>query len=117
MPVTKSAAKAARQNLKHYKRNLVLKRRYKNDIKALVAAIAAGKQDAITKATSLAQSSIDKAVKNGIMHPNKAARTKFQLSKLTAVKTIAKPAAKSTAKASVKKTPKRPAAKPSTSKK
>lgn len=112
MPITKSAEKHARQSLKHYKRNLRLKRRMKTDVKALIDALNKGSGQKVADALKTAQSSIDKAAKNHLMHANKAARQKSRLAKLADTKAGAKPATKTTAKPTVKKTAaKKPAVK------
>ena len=114
MPVTKSAAKRVRQNLKRHKRNLRVKNNMKRDIKALLAAIA--QNDAKAKAENLkkAQSSIDKAAKANIIHKNKAAREKSKLVKAakgakkpdTTAKTPAKTKARATTKSTKPKSEK-----------
>jgi small subunit ribosomal protein S20 len=104
MPVTKSAAKRARQTIKRHKRNLVHKNAMKSDVKALLKAIAAGDakvQDKLAKA----QSSLDKAAKKNVIHKNKAARKKAQLAK--AVKDGAA-RAKSGSKKATARTPVKP---------
>ncbi len=104
MPITKSAAKHVRQSLKRNKRNLVVKTRMKKDIRALINALAAGNSTKVAEALKSAQSSIDKAAKNHLVHHNKAARQKSRLSKLANQKAIAKPAVKTSQKATAKKT-------------
>jgi ribosomal protein S20 len=118
MPIIKSAKKRVRTARKATVRNAKTKRTLKSALKAF------GKKPA-AKSHSAAQSNIDKAVKKGLMHKNKAARVKKQLaakSKAAGVKhtatakkkTAAKPAAKKAVakKPAVKKAPaKKPAAK------
>ncbi|MBI4101159.1 30S ribosomal protein S20 [Candidatus Microgenomates bacterium] len=82
MPITKSAAKAARQNLRRYRRNLAVKKRMKSDIKALLAAIAKSDTQAVAERLNQAQSALDKAAKTGVIHKQKAARQKSRLTKL-----------------------------------
>jgi len=79
MPVTKSAAKRVRQNLKHHQRNLRFKRAMNREIKALVSAIASANPKNIDEKLKTAQSALDKAAKEGVIHKNKAARKKSQL--------------------------------------
>ena len=82
----------------------------KEAIKALETSLKGDKKQA-DKLTQQAQSAIDTAVKKGVIHKNKAARKKAQLSKATkdaGVKTT-KNTAKSTAKP--KTTAKKPATK------
>lgn len=116
MPIIKSAKKRVKISNKAAVRNSKTKRTLKAAIKAFTKKPAGA-------AHSSAQSELDKAVKKGIMHKNKAARLKKQLAakskaagvkpaaaKKTAPKAAAKPAAKKAAPA--KKAPaKKPAAK------
>lgn len=82
MPITKSAVKAMRQNIKRRRRNIHIKTAMKDEIKALQAAIAEGNKKLVAERLVSAQSKVDKALKNNLIHKNKAARTKSQLSKL-----------------------------------
>lgn len=84
MPVIKSAEKRARQNIKHYRRNLQIKQRVKGDVRALIDAIAKGNAKAIAERLNKAQSTVDKAAKNKVIHKNKAARIKSSLAKKAA---------------------------------
>jgi ribosomal protein S20 len=123
MPIIKSAKKRVKTIRKATVRNAKTKRTLKTALKSFVRKPAA-------KSHSAAQSNVDKAVKKGVMHKNKAARVKKQLAakakaagvKHTATKkAAAKPVAKKAApkKAVAKKAPaKKPAAKkPATKKK
>lgn len=122
MPIIKSAKKRVKVANKAAVRNSKTKRSLKTALKAFAKKPAAA-------AHSSAQSELDKAVKKGIMHKNKAARLKKQLaakSKAAGVKpaatkkTAAKPAAKPATKkaAPAKKAPaKKPAAKKAATKK
>lgn len=121
MPIIKSAKKRVRVAHKAAVRNSKTKRVLKSALKVF------GRRPSAT-AHSAAQSSLDKAVKKGVMHKNKAARVKKQLSAqakaagakpAASKKAAAKPAAKKAApKAAVKKTvAKKPAAKKTTKKK
>jgi small subunit ribosomal protein S20 len=109
MPLIKSAKKRVRTANKATIRNSKTKRSLKSALKAFVKSPSA-------KAQSLAESNIDKAVKKGLVHKNKAARQKSKLAAQAKAagtnKTAAKPATKkSTAKA------KTPATKKATAKK
>jgi small subunit ribosomal protein S20 len=77
MPIIKSAKKRVRVAKKATVRNSKTKRSLKSAIKAFHAAVTGGKKTA--EALDKAQSELDKAVKKGIMHKNKAARKKKQL--------------------------------------
>ncbi len=75
MPVIKSAKKKLRQDRKKEKLNNVLRNSLK---KALKEAEKSKNSEKIKAAVVL----IDKSVKKGLMHKNKAARNKSRLSKL-----------------------------------
>jgi len=72
MPNTKSAQKAYRQSLRRRARNIQKKTAIKSALKKMSS----------VKELPLAYKAIDKAVKTGVIHRNKAARVKSQLSKL-----------------------------------
>lgn len=135
MPIIKSAQKRVRSARKATIRNLRTKRHLKSAIKTVRKAVDTGKKSS-GKEFSEAMSAIDKAVKKGIIHKNKAARQKSRLAAAfkksggkitasaakTAKKTVSKPTpakktqAKSAAKKPASKT-KKPAAKKTSSKK
>jgi small subunit ribosomal protein S20 len=114
MPIIKSAKKRVKVAKKATIRNSKTKRSLKSALKAFIAKPAAGSHSA-------AQSNLDKAVKKGLVHKNKAARIKKQLAakaKATGVKpsaTTKKTAAKPAAKKAT--TAKKPAAKKASAKK
>lgn len=112
MPITKSAAKRMRQNLKAQRRNTRVKRAMKSDIKAVMRAITESDKSVADKLKS-AQSNIDKAVKAGIIHKNNASRKKSQL--VRAAKTVVKPT--KVAKTAETSTKKKPASKTDSAKK
>jgi small subunit ribosomal protein S20 len=117
MPIIKSAKKRVRVARKATARNVKTKRSLKTAVKALHSALTSGKK--VVGEHRSAQSAIDRAAKNKVIHKNKAARKKSQLSR--AAKAAAG-ASKSTApkKTTAKKSPaKKPAAKkkPATKKK
>lgn len=100
-----------RQNLKRQRRNTQLKRAMKSDIKAVMRAIASSDKKLQDKLKH-AQSQIDKAANAGIIHQNKAARTKAQLVK--AAKGGVKKAAPKASKPATKAPAKKPTAKKAT---
>ena len=106
MPIIKSAKKRVRVASKAATRNSKTKRSLRTAIKSFHANITGA-------SANTAQSEIDKAVKKGVIHKNKAARKKKQLAK------AAKAAgAKSATKTTVKKAaPKKVAAKKPVAKK
>jgi small subunit ribosomal protein S20 len=105
MPIIKSAKKRVRTANKAAVRNSKTKRSLRTALKAFVKSPSADSH-------SSAQSNVDKAVKKGLVHKNKAARMKKKLAaqaKAAGTKPAAKKAA---AKAVPKKTAtKKPAAK------
>lgn len=115
MPVTKSAAKRVRQTLKRHQRNLKVKQNMKREIKALISAINENSSQAVTTSLNKANSAVDKAAKAGLIHKNKAARQKSQLSKLAKTQGSAK--APTTTKPAAKKPAPKAAAKPAVAKK
>ena len=83
MPITKSAKKALKQQTRRGRENSKTRRAYKLAIKKF-------KKEPTLKNLSLAYSKIDRAAKKNVIHKNKAARLKAQLSKLTAKKKFSK---------------------------
>ena len=75
MPILKNAKKALRASIRKAKENALTKQQMRSSIKS-------AKLNPSDKAVSEAFSRIDKAVKRGIIHKNKAARLKHQLSGL-----------------------------------
>lgn len=101
MPVTKSAKKKLRQDLKRTQVN----KKQENELRMLVKKASKTPSE---KTIRDAVSAVDKAVKNNLLHKNKAARMKSSLSKLQVkdkklVKTI-----KASSKAKSKKVTKPP---------
>jgi len=116
MPIIKSAKKRVRVAEKATIRNVKTKRSLRTALKSFHNAITGGEKDAAAKLNE-AQSNLDKAVKKGIMHKNKAARQKAQLARAAKAAGSAAPVAK---KAPAKKAaaPKKAvAAKPAAAKK
>jgi small subunit ribosomal protein S20 len=109
MPIIKSAKKRVRVSAKAAARNAKTKRTMRETTKAFNASLSTGKTDKIAEAQSKATSAIDVAAKKNIIHKNKAARKKRQLSEAAkkagaTSKTIKKPATKATSPKPVKKT-------------
>ena len=108
MPIIKSAKKRVKTAQKAAVRNSKTKRSLKGALKAFGSAVTGGKKD-VKKLESKAASALDKAAKKGVMHKNKVARKKRQLSKAarrtagSATKTAVKKAAPK--KSAAKKTP------------
>lgn len=103
MPIIKSAKKRVRTAEKAAIRNSKTKRSLKSAIKAFHKAITGSDKKTTVKAHGEAQSALDKAGKKNVMHKNKVARKKSQLSKAAkAAAGVDKPAAKKTPKAASK---------------
>lgn len=117
MPIIKSAKKRVRTAEKAAIRNSKTKRSLKSAVKAFHKAITGGDKKAVNENHNKAQSALDKAGKKNVMHKNKVARKKSQLSKAAKAaagieKTAVKKAVKKAApKAAVKKTATKPAVK------
>ena len=117
MPIIKSAKKRVRTAEKAAIRNSKTKRSLRTALKAFHNAILGGEKDTAPKQND-AQSNLDKAVKKGLIHKNKAARIKRQLA--TKTKTAdAAPVKKAAVKkpAAKKAAPKKAVAKKTTTKK
>jgi small subunit ribosomal protein S20 len=80
MPIIKSAKKRVRVSAKASARNAKTKRSLREAIKAFKNSLKSGKKDTITKAQNEAFKAIDVATKKHVMHKNKAARKKSQIS-------------------------------------
>lgn len=84
MPNTKSAIKAARQNLKHRQINLAALDKIKSTIKLFKKLTSSNKAEEARKSLSQAFAALDKAAKKHIIHKNTADRRKSRLAKLLA---------------------------------
>lgn len=82
MPVTKSVVKKVRQAEKRRAVN----RGKKTNLKTAVSKVTSAKPKEKAKLYPKTQSTIDKASKKGIIHPNKASRMKSRLAKTTKTK-------------------------------
>lgn len=79
MPIIKSAKKRVRVSTKAAVRNSKTKRSLKAALKGFRSAVSGDKKSAGSKHSKV-QSELDKAVKKGVLHKNKAARLKKQIS-------------------------------------
>jgi small subunit ribosomal protein S20 len=79
MANTASAEKRARQALRRNAANRASRSRVSSSLKNLRAAISAGNKESAAKLLPLVTAVIDKAVKSGRVHPNKANRHKSTL--------------------------------------
>lgn len=82
MPITKSAKKALRQNLKRKKRNLGYKRKIKALIKEVKNLLLEKKVKKAQELLPKLYKSLDKAVKVGVIKKNTASRKKSKITKL-----------------------------------
>lgn len=118
MPIIKSAKKRVKTAQKAAVRNSKTKRSLKGALKAFHRAVTGTDKKKTVESHGKAQSALDKAVKKGVMHKNKAARQKRQLAAKAKAsagveKSTTKPAAKKPAvkKTTTKKVVKKPTAK------
>tara|TARA_Y100000310_G_C20664387_1_gene806635 strand:+ start:174 stop:440 length:267 start_codon:yes stop_codon:yes gene_type:complete len=82
MPITKSAKKALRQNVRGKIRNLKRKNTMKDLVKQTRKLASAQKQKEAMQLLPKLYQAIDKAAKRGIIKKNTAARNKSRLTKL-----------------------------------
>ncbi|MBT3418988.1 MAG: 30S ribosomal protein S20 [Candidatus Magasanikbacteria bacterium] len=73
MPIKNNAKKALRQSMKRKVQNDVVKKAYKLAVKTAKKAVAQGEKD-ITEKVRLAQKTLDKAAKRGVIKKGKASR-------------------------------------------
>ncbi len=83
MPISKSAKKALRQNIKRRKRNLWYKKRIKSLIKEFHSLIHANKKEEAKKLLPNIFKIIDKSAKVGVLKKRTAARKKSKIAKKT----------------------------------
>lgn len=118
MPIIKSAKKRVRVSAKAAARNAKTKRTMRETTKAFNTSLSTGKAAKIAEAQSKAISAIDVAAKKNIIHKNKAARKKRQLSEaVKKIVTSSKVVKKSEAKKTTSKPTKKPIAKKAPAKK
>ena len=79
MPNIKSAKKRVLVSKVNNERNKMAKSALKTTLKKFEAAVAEGNKEQADSAYTAAVKSIDQAVKKGILHKNKAARTKSNI--------------------------------------
>lgn len=82
MPITKSAQKALRQNIKRRLQNAAAKNKVRTLAKKLKEAVAEKNTEEAKKILILATKTIDKAAKTGVLKKNTANRKKSNLAKL-----------------------------------
>ncbi len=82
MPNTKSAIKAARQNIKRRVANLKTLDAMRKAAKEVRKFASAGNKSEAQKALTAAFATLDKAAKKNVIHKNNASRKKSRLAKL-----------------------------------
>ena len=75
----KSAEKRAKQSVRRRAHNMAARSRLRTSIKKVLNAVGAGEKDEAVAALKAAQPVIDTMVSKGIIHRNKAARHKREL--------------------------------------
>lgn len=81
MPLKEAAKKALRQNRKRRARNQKRKRKIRELRKEAEKLLRQGKKEEAEKLLPAFQKAVDKAAKDNIIHPNKAARLKSKISR------------------------------------
>ncbi len=84
MPITSSAKKALRQNIKRRAQNTEKKEAYKKAVKSFRKLVLAKKTDEAKTQLSTAFQLLDKAAKTNVIDKNKASRLKSRLAKALA---------------------------------
>ena len=82
MPITKSAKKAIRQNIRRKARNLVYKNKMKALIKEARSLVLGKKTEEAKKLLPQVYKILDKAAKVGVIKKNNASRRKSRIAKL-----------------------------------
>jgi len=82
MPITKSAKKALRQNVRRKARNLVYKKKIKDLIKKIRSLVLEKKNEEAKKLLPEIYKILDKAAKIGLIKKNMASRRKSRITKL-----------------------------------
>ena len=87
MPITQSAKKALRQNVRRRRENLKRKEAYKKVVKDYRKLVAVKKIDEAKNYLTKVYQTLDKAAKTNVIKKNKASRLKSRLSHLIAKST------------------------------
>lgn len=82
MPITKSAIKKSRQDVKARNRNRVIRDELKTASKKVIKLAQSGKTKEAQEALKEAYSKLDKAAKKNVVHKNNASRRKARLASL-----------------------------------
>ncbi len=81
MPITKSAQKALRQNVKRKKENIVYKKKIKDLLKKIDLYIIEKNKEKTEETLPLIYKTLDKMVKKNILKKNTASRRKSKIAK------------------------------------
>ena len=82
MPITKSAKKALRQNVKRKARNIIYKKKMRGLIKEVRVLVSDKKEKEAKKLLPRVYKILDKAAKAGVIKKNTASRKKARITKL-----------------------------------
>ncbi len=82
MPNINSAKKRVRSNRRKEKVNTIITSSMRTSIKKFEKDVKSGDKEAASKSLNTAIQRVDKAMKNGLVHKNKAARVKSRIMKL-----------------------------------
>jgi small subunit ribosomal protein S20 len=92
MPITSSAIKKSRQDVKSREHNRGLRDEYKKAVKTVKSFVDAGETKKAQEALKEAYSKLDRAAKKNVLHKNNAARRKSRLSSLLSTNKVVKTA-------------------------
>jgi len=90
MPITKSAKKALRQNIKHKRRNAEYQKKLRGFVKQARILVSQEKQEEAAKLIPSIYKAADKAAKENVIKKGAANRTKSRLAHLIAKKVAVK---------------------------
>ncbi|MCK4454304.1 30S ribosomal protein S20 [Candidatus Parcubacteria bacterium] len=88
MPITKSAKKALRQNIRRRKRNLIYKNKIKDLIKKVKALLGEKKIKEAKELLPQIYKALDKSAKKGVIKKNTASRKKSRITKMVNPKSL-----------------------------
>ena len=88
MPITKSAKKALRQNIRRKKRNLIYKNKIKDLMKKVKTLVGAKKTKEAKELLPQIYKALDKSAKKGIIKKNTASRRKSRITKMVNPKSL-----------------------------
>ncbi len=86
MPITSSAIKAARQNIKRRARRQPFSTKMKTAMRSFMDLVKEGKKDEAAKLLPAVYKAVDTAAKKNLIHRNNAARKKSLVARMVAAK-------------------------------